>query len=106
KIGGLGVGPRGNIGDAHALFEPTHGSAPKYAGKGKVNRTAEILAGVMMLEYLGWTNAASALRDAVRPVVASKVVTYDLARHMTGAKEVSTSGFARAVVEAIRGAHR
>jgi len=106
QIGGLGVAPGGNIGDAHALFEPTHGSAPKYAGMDKVNPTAEILAGVMMLEYLGWTDAASALRDAVRTVVASKVVTYDLARHMTGAKEVSTSGFARAVVEAIRGAHR
>ncbi|TLZ44946.1 MAG: isocitrate dehydrogenase (NADP(+)) [Methanobacteriota archaeon] len=106
QIGGLGVAPGGNIGDAHALFEPTHGSAPKYAGMDKVNPTAEILAGVMMLEYLGWTDAASALRDAVRTVVSSKVVTYDLARHMTGAKEVSTSGFARAVVEAIRGAHR
>jgi isocitrate dehydrogenase len=106
QIGGLGVAPGGNIGDTHALFEPTHGSAPKYAGMDKVNPTAEMLAGVMMLEYLGWTDAASALRDAVRTVVASKVVTYDLARHMTGAKEVSTSGFARAVVEAIRGAHR
>jgi isocitrate dehydrogenase len=106
QIGGLGVAPGGNIGDAHAVFEPTHGSAPKYAGMDKVNPTAEILAGVMMLEYLGWAEAASALRDAVRTVVASKVVTYDLARHMSGAKAVPTSGFAQAVVEAIRGAHR
>jgi isocitrate dehydrogenase len=106
QIGGLGVAPGGNIGDAHAVFEPVHGSAPKYAGMDKVNPTAEMLAGVMMLEYLGWLEAASALRKAVQSVVASKVVTYDLARHMPGTREVSTSGFARAVVEAIRGAHR
>ena|ERR671934_301732 len=106
QIGGLGVAPGGNLGDALAVFEPVHGSVPKYAGMDKVNPTAEMLAGVMMLEYLGWSEAAAALREAVRSVVASKVVTYDLARQMPGAREVSTSGFARAVVEAIRGAHR
>src|SRR5919198_999418 len=106
QIGGLGVAPGGNLGDALAVFEPVHGSVPKYAGMDKVNPTAEMLAGVMMLEYLGWSEAAAALREAVRSVVASKVVTYDLARQMPGAREVPTSGFARAVAEAIREAHR
>ncbi|HYT00189.1 MAG TPA: isocitrate dehydrogenase (NADP(+)) [Thermoplasmata archaeon] len=106
QIGGLGVAPGANIGDAHALFEPVHGSAPKYAGMDKVNPTAEILAGVMMLEYLGWKDAASRLREAVKAVIGSKVVTYDLARQMPGAKQVGTSAFADAVVGAIRGAGR
>ena len=101
QIGGLGVAPGGNIGDAHALFEPVHGSAPKYAGLDKVNPTAEILAGVMMLEYLGWRDAAARLREAVKQVIAAKVVTYDLARQMVGAKEVGTSAFAQAVVDAV-----
>lgn len=106
QIGGLGVAAGGNIGDVHALFEPVHGSAPKYAGMDKVNPTAEMLAGVMMLEYLEWPEAARALRDAVRTVIGSKVVTYDLARQMPGAKEVGTSAFAEAVVDSIRGARR
>ncbi len=106
QIGGLGVAPGGNIGDAHALFEPIHGSAPKYAGMDKVNPTAEILAGVMMLEYLGWREAAIRLRGAVKAVVASKRLTYDLARQMPGAKEVRTSAFAQAVVDAVNGASR
>jgi isocitrate dehydrogenase len=106
QIGGLGVAAGGNLGDAHALFEPVHGSAPKYAGLDKVNPTAEMLAGVMMLEYLGWPEAATALRDAVRKVVASKVVTYDLARQLPGSKEVRTSVFAQAVIDAIHGAAR
>ena len=106
QIGGLGVAAGGNIGDAHALFEPVHGSAPKYAGMDKVNPTAEMLAGVMMLEYLGWRDAAVRLRSAVKSVVGSKVVTYDLARQMPGAKEVRTSAFARAVIDAMDGAGR
>ncbi|TLZ73696.1 MAG: isocitrate dehydrogenase (NADP(+)) [Methanobacteriota archaeon] len=106
QIGGLGVAPGGNIGDAHAVFEPIHGSAPKYAGMDKVNPTGEILAGVMMLEYLGWRDAGARLRDAVKSVVGSKTLTYDLARHMPGAKEVRTSAFAQAVVEAVNGARR
>ncbi len=104
QVGGLGVAPGGNIGDAHAVFEPTHGSAPKYAGLDKVNPTAEILAGVMMLEYLGWDEAVERLSDAVKGVIASKVVTYDLARQMQGAKEVGTSAFAQAIVAKIEGA--
>src|SRR6059036_1122217 len=106
QIGGLGVAAGGNMGDAHAVFEPVHGSAPKYAGLDKVNPAAEMLAGVMMLEYLGWQEAAVRLRDAVRSVVGSKVVTYDLARQMPGAKEVRTSAFARAVIDAMDGAGR
>src|SRR5438132_5605736 len=106
QIGGLGVATGGNIGDALALFEPVHGSAPKYAGMDKVNPTAEMLAGVMMLEYLGWREAAGRLRSAVKSVVGSKVVTYDLARFMPGAKEVRTSAFARAIIGAMDGAGR
>src|SRR3989442_999270 len=106
QVGGLGVAPGGNIGDALALFEPVHGSAPKYAGMDKANPTAEMLAGVMMLEYLGWLQAGVRLRSAVKSVVGSKVVTYDLARLMPGAKEVRTSAFARAVVDAMDGAGR
>src|SRR5881296_1924573 len=106
QIGGLGVAAGGNIGDSHALFEPVHGSAPKYAGMDRVNPTGEILAGVMMLEYLGWRDAAVRLRSAVKSVVGSKVVTYDLARQMPGAKEVRTSAFARAVIDAMDGAGR
>ena len=106
QIGGLGVAPGGNIGDAHAVFEPIHGSAPKYAGMDKVNPTGEILAGVMMLEYLGWRDAGARLRDAVKSVVGSKTLTYDLARQLPGAKEVRTSAFAKAVIEAVNGARR
>jgi len=98
QVGGLGVAPGGNIGDFTALFEPIHGSAPKYAGLDKANPTAEILAGVMMLEYIGWDEAARVLREAVKRTIGSKVVTYDLARQMDGAKEVGTSAFAEAVV--------
>src|SRR5438445_3017758 len=106
QIGGLGVAAGGNMGDAHAVFEPVHGSAPKYAGMDKVNPTAQMLAGVMMLEYLGWQEAAIRLRSAVKSVIGSKMVTYDLARLMPGAKEVRTSAFARAVVDAMDGAGR
>jgi isocitrate dehydrogenase len=98
QIGGLGVAPGANIGDFHGLFEPIHGTAPKYAGQDKVNPTAEILAGVMMLEHLGWEEAAVAVKTAVRKTVAAKVVTYDLARQMEGATEVKCSAYADAVI--------
>ncbi len=104
QVGGLGVAPGANIGDAHALFEPIHGSAPKYAGMDKVNPTAEILAGVMMLEYLGWKEAAVRLRDAVKATIGAKIVTYDLARQMPGSREVGTTAFAQAIVERLRAA--
>ena len=80
------------------MFEPIHGTAPKYAGMDKANPTAEILAGVMMLEYLGWKEAGESLRNAVKKTIAQKIVTYDLARQMEGAKEVKCSEFAEAVV--------
>src|SRR5256712_10397276 len=105
-MGGRGGAAGGNIGDALALFEPVHGSAPKYAGMDKVNPTAEMLAGVMMLEYLGWREAAGRLRSAVKSVVGSKFLPYDLARLMPAAKGVRTSAFARAVVDAMDGAGR
>ncbi len=104
QVGGLGVAPGANIGDAHALFEPIHGSAPKYAGLDKVNPTAEILAGVMMLEYLGWKEAAVRLREAVKATIGAKVVTYDLARQMPGSREVGTTAFASAIVERLHAA--
>jgi len=103
QIGGLGVAPGANIGDHHGLFEPVHGSAPKYAGQDKVNPTAEILAGVMMLEHLGWNEAAAAVQEAVRKTVAAKIVTYDLARQMEGAKEVKCSTYADAVIAHLGG---
>ncbi len=102
QVGGLGVAPGANIGDAHALFEPIHGSAPKYAGMDKVNPTAEILAGVMMLEYIGWKEAAVRLREAVKATIGAKVVTYDLARQMPGSREVGTTAFAQAIVERLQ----
>ncbi|OGS45628.1 MAG: isocitrate dehydrogenase (NADP(+)) [Euryarchaeota archaeon RBG_16_67_27] len=104
QVGGLGVAPGGNLGDAHALFEPIHGSAPKYAGMDKVNPTAEILAGAMMLEHIGWDEAAIRLKEGVRAAIRAKAVTYDLARQMAGATEIGTSAFAEAIVRAIRGA--
>ena len=104
QVGGLGVAPGGNLGDAHALFEPIHESAPKYAGMDKVNPTAEILAGAMMLEHIGWDEAATRLKEGVRAAIRAKAVTYDLARQMAGATEIGTSAFAEAIVRAIRGA--
>jgi len=98
QVGGLGVAPGGNLGDHHALFEPIHGTAPKYAGLDRANPTAEILAAVMMLEHIGWPEAANALRDAVKKTVAQKIVTYDLARQMEGAREVKCSEVGDAVI--------
>jgi len=99
QVGGLGVAPGGNIGDFVALFEPVHGTAPKYAGQDKVNPTAEILAGQMLLDYLNWKEAANLVLEAVKGTIAAKIVTYDLARQTDGAREVKCSQFARAVIE-------
>ena len=101
QVGGLGIAPGGNIGDDTALFEPVHGSAPKYTGLNKVNPTAEILAGVMMLEHLGWEEAAKTMKDAVAKTVANKTVTYDLHRQMEGATKVSTSEFADLIIKSM-----
>ena len=97
-VGGLGMAPGANIGDGYALFEATHGTAPKYAGKDKVNPGSLILSGAMMLDYLGWNEAAESVRNSLLKTVDQKNVTYDLARQMEGATEVKCSEFARAMV--------
>jgi isocitrate dehydrogenase len=99
QVGGLGMAPGANIGDRCAVFEATHGTAPKYAGQDKVNPGSLILSGKMMLEHLGWKEAAKTVRNSLAKTIGDKIVTYDLARQMEGAKEVGTTGFARAMVE-------
>ncbi|MCL6596099.1 MAG: NADP-dependent isocitrate dehydrogenase [Firmicutes bacterium] len=99
QVGGLGMAPGGNMSDTVALFEATHGTAPKYAGQDKVNPSSVLLSGAMMFDHLGWREAADLVRRGMAAAIGDKVVTYDLARLMEGATEVSTSGFGRAVVE-------
>jgi isocitrate dehydrogenase len=98
QVGGLGMAPGGNIGDGIALFEATHGTAPKYAGQDKVNPSSLILSGVMMLEYMGWQEAADLVGEAMARTIQAKTVTYDLHRQMEGATKLSASAFARAIV--------
>ncbi len=98
QVGGLGMAPGGNIGDGIALFEATHGTAPKYAGKDMVNPSSLILSGVMMLEYMGWLEAADLVVNAMAKTIDDKTVTYDLHRQMEGATKLSCSEFARAIV--------
>lgn len=102
QVGGLGIAPGGNVGDGIAVFEATHGTAPKYAGLNKINPGSVILSGVMMFEHMGWGEAASLIVRGVENAIKSKTVTYDLARQMPGATEVSTSGFADAVIAGMR----
>ncbi|MBW1969278.1 MAG: isocitrate dehydrogenase (NADP(+)) [Deltaproteobacteria bacterium] len=97
-VGGLGMAPGANIGDGYALFEATHGTAPKYAGQDKVNPGSLILSGAMMLDFLGWKAAGDGVRDGLAKAVAQKRVTYDLARQMAGATEVKCSEFAAEIV--------
>jgi isocitrate dehydrogenase len=97
--GGLGMAPGANIGDGCALFEATHGTAPKYAGMDKVNPGSLILSGAMMLDHLAWGEAAERVRKGLLGAIQQKRVTYDLARQMEGAQEVSCSAFAQAAVE-------
>jgi isocitrate dehydrogenase len=99
QIGGLGMAPGANIGDKCAVFEATHGTAPKYAGLDKVNPSSLILSGAMMLDHLGWSEAADSIRDALQRSIREGIVTYDLARQIEGAKEVKCSQFAAAIVE-------
>ncbi|MEF8780218.1 MAG: isocitrate dehydrogenase (NADP(+)) [Haloferacaceae archaeon] len=101
QIGGLGIAPGANFGHGRCLAEPVHGSAPKYAGENKVNPTAMILSGRIMLEYLGWNDAADLVRDAVEETIASGQVTYDLHRQIEGGEKLATSEFADAVVGTI-----
>ncbi|MBS4215389.1 MULTISPECIES: NADP-dependent isocitrate dehydrogenase [Neobacillus] len=95
QVGGIGIAPGANINyeTGHAIFEATHGTAPKYAGLDKVNPSSVILSGVLLLEHLGWTEAATMVIKSVEKTIASKVVTYDFARLMEGATEVKTSEF-------------
>lgn len=98
QVGGLGMAPGGNIGDGTALFEATHGTAPKYAGKDMVNPGSLILSGVMMLEYLGWKRAARKITKALQRTIRQRTVTYDLHRQMKDATKVSTSEFAERII--------
>ncbi len=99
QVGGLGMAPGANVGDEVAVFEATHGTAPKYAGLDKVNPSSLILSGVMMLEHLGWNEAAERVNRGLEGAVAGRTVTYDLERQMEGATLVPTSGFAGAIIE-------
>lgn len=99
QVGGLGLAPGGNVGDGYAVYEATHGTAPKYAGQDKVNPSSVILSGVMMFEEMGWDDVARAIVRGLEGAIASQRVTYDLARQLPGATEVSTSAFADAIVE-------
>jgi len=98
QVGGLGMAPGANIGDRCAVFEATHGTAPKYADLDKVNPSSLILSGAMMLEHMGWREPSELIRKALQATVQSKTVTYDLARQIDGATEVKCSQFAEAIV--------
>ena len=104
EVGGLGIAPGGNIGDEAAVFEATHGTAPKYAGLNKINPGSVILSGVMMLEAMEWQDAATLIMKGMERAIGNKTVTYDLARQMPGATEVSTSGFGDAIIAGMKGA--
>ncbi|MBK8472546.1 MAG: NADP-dependent isocitrate dehydrogenase [Sphingobacteriales bacterium] len=100
QVGGIGIAPGANINyiTGHAVFEATHGTAPKYAGLDKVNPSSVILSGVIMFEYMGWKEVADLINSGMTKAIAAKTVTYDFARLMSGATEVSCSGFAKAIV--------
>jgi len=99
EVGGIGIAPGANMSDSVAMFEATHGTAPKYAGKDYVNPGSEILSAEMMLRHMGWVEAADVIVRSIEAAIADKVVTYDFARQMQGAKQVSCSGFGQAMIE-------
>jgi isocitrate dehydrogenase len=99
QVGGIGIAPGGNLSDEVAVFEATHGTAPRYAGQDKVNPGSLILSAEMMLLHMGWREAAELIVSSLEATILDKIVTYDLARLMDGATEVSTSEFGRAMVE-------
>lgn len=103
QVGGIGISPGANINftTGHAIFEATHGTAPKYANQDKVNPTSLILSGVMMFDYIGWNAVSDLIVDALSKTILEKRVTYDLERHMKGATRLSTSQFASAIIENI-----
>lgn len=102
QVGGIGIAPGANMADHVAVFEATHGTAPKYANQDKVNPSSLLLSGVMMLNYIGWTEAADMINEAYPRVIGKKIVTYDFARQMEGAREVGTSAFAGALIDEIQ----
>ena len=99
EVGGIGIAPGANLSDVVANFEATHGTAPKYAGKDYVNPGSEILSAEMMLVHMGWREAAKVIIASLEKAIGDKVVTYDFARLMEGAKQVSCSGFGQAMIE-------
>jgi len=99
QVGGIGIAPGANIGDGVAVFEATHGTAPKYAGQDKVNPGSIILSAEMMLRHLGWHEAADLIISGISGAIKAKTVTYDFARLMSGAHEVSSSGFGEAMIK-------
>jgi isocitrate dehydrogenase len=104
QVGGLGMAPGANVGDNCAVFEATHGTAPKYAGLDKVNPSSLILSGAMMFDYLGWQEAAQLIRHALQATIRAGTVTYDLARQIKGATEVRCSKFAEQITKEIQAA--
>jgi isocitrate dehydrogenase len=104
QVGGIGIAPGGNINyvTGHGIFEATHGTAPKYAGKDMVNPGSVILSGVLMFEYLGWRDVANAIVTALEATIEAGTVTYDFARGREDARRVSTSEFGHAVAEQIQ----
>jgi isocitrate dehydrogenase len=99
QVGGLGMAPGANIGDRAAVFEATHGTAPKYADQDVINPSSVILSGVMMFDHLGWREVSQTITDALTKTIKQKRVTYDLHRQMEGATKLKTSEFASAIIE-------
>ena len=101
QVGGIGIAPGGNINykTGHAVFEATHGTAPKYANQDKVNPGSVILSGELMLRYMGWDEAADLIIRGIEKAIAGRIVTYDFARLMDGAREVKCSEFGTAIIE-------
>ena len=99
QVGGIGIAPGANLSDTVAMFEATHGTAPKYTGQDKVNPGSLILSAEMMLRHLGWVEAADTIIASLAAAISDAQVTYDLARLMPDANEVSCSGFGRAMIE-------
>ena len=98
-MGGIGIAPGANLSDTIAMFEATHGTAPKYAGKDYVNPGSEILSAEMMLRHMGWVEAADLIIESMKRSINSRKVTYDFARLMEGATQVSCSGFGQVMID-------
>ena len=101
QVGGLGIAPGANIGDGFAVFEATHGTAPKYADKDVINPGSVMLSGVMMFEFLGWDEAAALVESSIEKTILAKQVTYDFERQMQGATKVKTSEFATRMIDSM-----